>query len=441
MYTESSLASIDDVQQQHMTSDQKLVEAPERLKLLTAKLNNVNITDHGLCQTCQNNVNVNSAKISSDRRRSNQITHTQKLNFTNPNKYILKVATFAKQGNGWQCNELETRQSGQKNAGFGVFAKQDISAGFCIPIIGHYVSPIQNEAGSAYTWSLQGGNRKNVLKRILDGDPNWKPFHKVGTRGLSIAMMVNELSSTKQKAADYNCHFYRQNIWVTSAVPKNTELFVYYGKKYNRDYNVIVNDKGQKITPEFDQWVKQQSNMNGTITAVTKQTKQLEQSLSAEYGAPYKAWIPSQSDIGKAIERMTNGIVFCRCPTYTRASDLYLYWLCLYIIALEVYHFWRHNTALRKDGATCIAEYQEQTRTTHDEEAKQDDGGSASYVEEDNEELEQEIEHPINSSLMKMNIEKYCISSSSIRIMKMQFQFMDALNEEQLQQMYEPFKD
>jgi hypothetical protein len=124
--------------------------------------------------------------------------------------------------------ELEVKESKEKNAGQGVFAKESLRVGTMIPIIGKQVS---SEVRGTHTWVRHG------KKKAIDGNPEIKPYDGIGNFGLSIAMMINE--STKKKP---NCKFRYDYVVVCSPIKKGQELILYYGNDYNRvGYSVEKN--------------------------------------------------------------------------------------------------------------------------------------------------------------------------------------------------------
>lgn len=118
----------------------------------------------------------------------------------------------------YSWKEVEVRPSpiGQS----GLFAKQDLSVGTMIPIIGQKVIDFYTSEPLTHGWLY--GKRGGV-----NGHPSINPYKGVGSFGLSIAMMVNEsIDCVHNCVFDYNC--------LITALPikQGSELTVYYGVEY-----------------------------------------------------------------------------------------------------------------------------------------------------------------------------------------------------------------
>ena len=85
-------------------------------------------------------------------------------------------------GLGWTWPELEVKQSKEKGAGQGLFAKVDLVAGTVIPHIGKPTT-----------------KRGTHIYNGLDGNSNILPYKGVGSQGLSIAMLANEPTTKKPR--------------------------------------------------------------------------------------------------------------------------------------------------------------------------------------------------------------------------------------------------
>ena len=124
-------------------------------------------------------------------------------------------------------DELEVRKSLEKGAGYGVFSTKNLPVGTMIPIIGTHAR--KKETGT-HLYARRDGVK-------INGDPNIKPYKKVGTFGLSISMMLNE--SVKKK---FNCKFRFDYIVVVAPIKKGAELLLYYGDTYSRvGYDISQN--------------------------------------------------------------------------------------------------------------------------------------------------------------------------------------------------------
>lgn len=133
--------------------------------------------------------------------------------------YILQPT---KEQGGFYWKDLEVRPSEIQGAGMGVFATKDLRIGASIPIVGRkrYGQPGEMDS---HSW-LYTGSLKNAW---VDGSPHLFPHRHVGCRGLSIAMMINESSEP-------NCVFRMNYVMVGKPIAAGEELYLYYGKSYDR---------------------------------------------------------------------------------------------------------------------------------------------------------------------------------------------------------------
>jgi hypothetical protein len=120
---------------------------------------------------------------------------------------------------GFYWPELEVKQSNEKNAGNGLFAKVPLRAGTVIPSLG-----VLTKKKGTHVYDGQ------------DGNPKINPFKGVGNWGLSIAMMANEPLRKKPR-----CKFMRGYLVVAMHVKAGEELTVYYGNNYRRGYSLAKN--------------------------------------------------------------------------------------------------------------------------------------------------------------------------------------------------------
>lgn len=124
-----------------------------------------------------------------------------------------------KEHGGYTWDGLEVKQSKEKGAGDGVFATRNLKVGTMIPILGKSID-VSRIHEYTHGWTYR-------TKKAVDGHPSLNPYKKVGNKGLSIAMMVNE--STKRK---FNCKFKLDHIVVALPIKKGSELTVDYGYGY-----------------------------------------------------------------------------------------------------------------------------------------------------------------------------------------------------------------
>jgi hypothetical protein len=83
---------------------------------------------------------------------------------------------------GWIWPQLEVKQSKEKGADQGLFAKVDLLPGTVIPYLGKRTT-----------------KRGTHIFNGLDGNPKILPYKGVGNRGLSIAAMANEPVTKKPR--------------------------------------------------------------------------------------------------------------------------------------------------------------------------------------------------------------------------------------------------
>jgi hypothetical protein len=123
------------------------------------------------------------------------------------------------------------KQSEEKGAGQGLFAKVDLLAGTVIPYLGKPTT-----------------RRGTHIFNGLDGNPKILPYKGVGNRGLSIAAMANEPATKKPR-----CKFTRGYLVVAQKVKAGEELTVYYGPDYHRiGYSMSKNSHLDKPYPELE---------------------------------------------------------------------------------------------------------------------------------------------------------------------------------------------
>ena len=147
---------------------------------------------------------------------------------------------------GFSWSGLEIRQSRERGTGLGVFATRDLRVGLMIPIVGKMVNV---DATGSHQWNYY--RRKGIIKAI-DGHPSHAPYLKVGSRGLSIAVMVNETTSKRFKT-----RFKLNHLVVALPIKKGQELYVDYGNKYNsyrKTYGYTLKDNQYRYMeyPTYD---------------------------------------------------------------------------------------------------------------------------------------------------------------------------------------------
>ena len=120
---------------------------------------------------------------------------------------------------GYVWDELEVKPSNELNAGDGVFARVNLKAGTMIPILGKKINRVINPS---HVWIYRG-------RKAIDGHPSINPYKGVGSRGLAIAMMINE--STKKP---FNCIFKLDHVVIAKSIKAGDELYIDYGPYYNR---------------------------------------------------------------------------------------------------------------------------------------------------------------------------------------------------------------
>jgi hypothetical protein len=125
-------------------------------------------------------------------------------------------------GFAWPC--IEVRMSTIEKGGAGVFATQNLKPGLMFPLIGRSIpedtfAQMQQNGTCTHCWVTTRGP--------VDGHPSINPFHNVGNRGLSIAMMINEPTRTKP-----NCIFKLDHVITARRIRKGEELTIYYGAQY-----------------------------------------------------------------------------------------------------------------------------------------------------------------------------------------------------------------
>jgi hypothetical protein len=141
---------------------------------------------------------------------------------------------------------LEVKPSKEKGAGMGVFATKVLPVGTMIPIVGQH-HPGATPSALTHSWEYYGKARGYV-----DGNPSIKPFKKVGSYGLAIAMMLNE-STTKI----LTCKFHLDHVVVATRLKAGDELTVYYGNAYDRHrkqqgYTMIKNKHLERGYDAYD---------------------------------------------------------------------------------------------------------------------------------------------------------------------------------------------
>jgi hypothetical protein len=146
-------------------------------------------------------------------------------------KRIALILMPVREGLGWTWPQLEVKQSKEKGAGQGLFAKVDLLAGAVIPYLGKPTT-----------------KRGTHIFNGLDGNPKISPYKGVGNRGLSIAAMTNEPVTKKPR-----CKFTRGYLVVAQKVKAGEELTVYYGPDYHRiGYSLNKNKHLDKQYPELE---------------------------------------------------------------------------------------------------------------------------------------------------------------------------------------------
>jgi hypothetical protein len=154
----------------------------------------------------------------------------------NNNKYIIQPVRVEQDDGSYHYtwdNDLIVGISACDNGSLtnrGLFTARKLLAGTHIPILG-YLPTIPRMSSINYSFSCN-----NIL---VDGHPSLHPYNNIASRGLSIAMIMNEPSSNKKPNVFHLGHW----LVLGKTVPEGEELFVYYGDQYPREtfvYNPLT---------------------------------------------------------------------------------------------------------------------------------------------------------------------------------------------------------
>ena len=158
-------------------------------------------------------------------------------NFGMPRSLLLLPVAHKGGGFGWKGLRVrEAEQSGIK-MGLGVFATRELQQGTLIPVLGRVV-----EQAGTHVFCINGDQ--------VDGHPAVAPYQKVGNRGLSIAMMVNESNQP-------NCVFLDSGyLQLYQNVEPGSQLFVF--RRVIDVEKVAIRAKTRKLLkPTRDYWQAQ----------------------------------------------------------------------------------------------------------------------------------------------------------------------------------------
>ena len=121
-------------------------------------------------------------------------------------------------------DEVYVGKSTQMHGGQGLFAKWDLVPGLMFPIAGCRASP--NHVHQSHTYVIKTSSEGKVL---INGSPDLYPHNGIGSFGLAVAMMANEIVTDDRGP---NCQLYEDYLVVFRTIYKDDELLTYYGQQY-----------------------------------------------------------------------------------------------------------------------------------------------------------------------------------------------------------------
>ena len=124
----------------------------------------------------------------------------------------------------YMWDEVYVGKSTQVHGGQGLFAKWDLVPGLMFPVAGCRASP--NHVHQSHTYVIKTSSEGKVL---INGAPDLYPHNGIGSFGLAVAMMANEIVTADGFP---NCQLYEDYLVVFRTIHKDDELLTYYGQQY-----------------------------------------------------------------------------------------------------------------------------------------------------------------------------------------------------------------
>uniref|UniRef100_A0A6C0BNI0 SET domain-containing protein n=1 Tax=viral metagenome TaxID=1070528 RepID=A0A6C0BNI0_9ZZZZ len=131
--------------------------------------------------------------------------------------------------------------------GYGVYATERLSAGIAVPILGKVLTKFELDtklgtAQASHIWEIRSLKPGWPYTTYIDGNPRYKPYKRVGSGGLAIAMMVNEPSRTKP-----NCIFKRDCLITADTIKAGEQLTAFYDNPRDPNYEATRRLKNYSI--------------------------------------------------------------------------------------------------------------------------------------------------------------------------------------------------